>query len=169
MEKAEIIQFIKKSEALVVTSTYLIGYLLSPKREQADVLMFGSTFNRFTTHSKTGSREFWVDEAVSNVKADIAEALFMSNSQLMSAVVFIHDLITNSAFNKRTPEFEFLRHLRNAFSHGNRFYITKEPTLPAEFNGFKIEYKLNGISNVLPDIILPGDILDLFAFLKENL
>ncbi len=66
----------------------------------------------------------------------------------------------------QTPELEFLRHLRNALSHGNRFYLRgKEPTSPANFKTFVIDKPLHGKNMVMFDWIGPGDILDLLDHL----
>ncbi|MFL5728305.1 MAG: hypothetical protein ACJ75J_02355 [Cytophagaceae bacterium] len=89
---------------------------------------------------------------------------------LMSSVTLIHDLIKKHNYNNTSPEFEFLRHIRNAFSHGNRFSLRNgEPKRLATFNKFKIEASLDGKPNVLIDYIKPGDLLDLIDFVKNNL
>lgn len=70
----------------------------------------------------------------------------------------------------QTPELEFLRHLRNAMSHGNRFEIRgSEPVLPAQFKTFSINSALHGTTMVMFDWIGAGDIFDLFDHLASYL
>jgi hypothetical protein len=80
---------------------------------------------------------------------------------LMATVSLIADGLAQNSYFARTPELEFLRHLRNAISHGNRFHFRHgEPTRPASFRGFTITKQLEG-KRPFWEYMAPGDALDL--------
>ena len=59
-----------------------------------------------------------------------------------------------------SPEFEFFRHLRNAASHGNRFFFAKrEPERPASWRGLAIAESHTGSRNPLHGIKCVGTFL----------
>jgi hypothetical protein len=71
-------------------------------------------------------------------------------------------------YNDQSPVFEFFRHIRNAGSHGNRFYFTaREPVQPAIWRTAVIDHTIKGTSNPLYDTACFGlflgfvDILEL--------
>lgn len=54
--------------------------------------------------------------------------------------------------NDRSPEFELFRHIRNAASHGNRFFFRpNEPSRPAAWRGVIIDHTSHGTANPLHD------------------
>lgn len=67
----------------------------------------------------------------------------------------------------RDPVLEFVRHLRNGVSHGNRFHFRtypngkQEPTRMARFKNFTITTSMQN-APVLFDYIDIGDVFDLF-------
>lgn len=70
--------------------------------------------------------------------------------------------------NDHSPEFEFLRHLRNAAAHGNRFnFYPGEPRRPASWSGCAIDHTLKGVANPLANtecvgtFMSAGDVLTL--------
>jgi hypothetical protein len=70
--------------------------------------------------------------------------------------------------NDRSPEFEFLRHIRNAGSHRNKFHFSpKEPTSPASWGGATIEHRLNG-TECFGTFIGTGDILYLLKDIETK-
>jgi hypothetical protein len=80
---------------------------------------------------------------------------------------YVYDVAKANGLMRQTPEYEFLRHLRNAVSHGNRFTLRKgEPTRPACFGNFRIDRSLNGMENVLFSYVKPGDTMDLLDLLR---
>ena len=80
---------------------------------------------------------------------------------LMATVTLIADRLSRNSYFNKTPELEFLRHVRNAVAHGNRFNIrSDEPKRPARFRGFEISQSLNG-TELFWQFIGPGDVLDL--------
>lgn len=88
---------------------------------------------------------------------------------LMATVSLVADrLAINSYFNK-TPELEFLRHVRNAISHGNKFHFLRgEPRRPACFEAFALSTDLEG-SVLFWDFMMPGDVLALFDEIEKQL
>lgn len=83
-------------------------------------------------------------------------------------------MLANTAYeavkdkNDKSPEFELLRHIRNASSHKNIFnFYPKEPTFPASWKGAIIEHKIKGKENPLfgtecfGTFMGPVDIIDL--------
>jgi hypothetical protein len=103
---------------------------------------------------------------------------------LSSAIMTLGDELTRSSLD-RTPDLEFVRHLRNGIGHGNRFHFRKnEPRLPAHFTGaegstegdptphaastFEIVKSLEG-EMVLFDFLGPGDVLDLLMHVSHRL
>jgi len=81
----------------------------------------------------------------------------------------VHDALNRHNLNNKSPEFEFLRHLRNAVSHGNCFtFHTKEPTHTAAFKNLVIDQTCQGFTPVLFGFIMPGDVMDLLDHIKNN-
>jgi hypothetical protein len=89
---------------------------------------------------------------------------------MMAGVTLIHDSLLNNNLTNHTPEFEFLRHLRNAFGHGNRFtFKNGEPRRSAAFHGLVIDSSLNGQTNVLNQFLGAGDIMNLLDHVHDQL
>lgn len=90
--------------------------------------------------------------------------------------IAIKDIIWNdSSFQKKlqNDELEFLRHLRNASAHGNRFYWGDEKSrgrtisrLPVFWRGKQIEAKLENTA-VYIDFMKPGDIFLLLSDISK--
>lgn len=121
---------------------------------------------KLTTTMKVIAMESLIDEFD---KEDLNNQKYLVYP-LMSSLVLIHDLIKINNFTNPSPEFEFLRHIRNAFSHGNRFNLKNgEPRRLAQFNSFTINNSLDQKPNVLMDYIRIADVLDLIDFVKSNL
>ncbi|MDT7571080.1 MAG: hypothetical protein QOE05_1254 [Actinomycetota bacterium] len=69
---------------------------------------------------------------------------------------------TTGAF-ARTQQTEFLRHLRNAASHNNKWHFTgAEPTRAAAHNGLTLDATMHGRGPVLMGKVMAGDVLDLY-------
>ncbi len=58
---------------------------------------------------------------------------------------------------RRRDELEFLRHLRNAAAHGNRFNIRSSKSLPLKWRNKVISPQLNG-KRLYFDFMAPGDL-----------
>jgi hypothetical protein len=78
----------------------------------------------------------------------------------------VGDSLTRSdLYNKfPSPEMEFLRHVRNALSHGNSFHFIRrstqqEPVRPASFMGFVLTSALD--NTLIWDLLWPADLLEL--------
>lgn len=85
------------------------------------------------------------------------------------AIAFVYELSREAGVHNTRPECQFLRHLRNAVSHGNRFYFKRgQPNRPAKFKEFEITSALKGTPNVLFDFLWPGDVVDLFRYIRTN-
>ena len=94
------------------------------------------------------ARHFYPISVVNNLR----EGKFELNTFVNSCCC----MLANSAFesvkrhNDKTPEFELLRHIRNASSHQNRFtFNAKEPAAPAYWRRTTIEHDLKGEHNPL--------------------
>ncbi|MGN7203935.1 hypothetical protein ACTHQF_06645 [Pedobacter sp. SAFR-022] len=165
----EIIAYIEKTEMLVVVHTYTIQYLTSPYRTQFDLQTFGQVGN-LTLYSKSGSRIYPVEKNVKKFLAETNEMVYIMNNTLIHSIVFIGDLIQQANLSNHSPEFEFLRHLRNAMAHGNRFHFkNNEPKRAAFFNEFKLTSELDGMNKVIPDFLGTADVLDLLSFIKSQI
>ena len=91
-------------------------------------------------------------------------------------------MLANSAYetvkehNNKSPKFEFLRHIRNASSHQNKFmFYPHEPALPAHWEGAMIDHNLKGKDNPLYGTECFGsffgvpDIIDLLKAIEDAL
>jgi hypothetical protein len=91
-------------------------------------------------------------------------------------------MLANTAYetvkdhNNHSPEFEVLRHLRNAASHRNRFhFINGEPKRPAAWRTFVIDDTLKNNQNPLHDkacfgtVFGPADLLLLLSEIERGL
>jgi hypothetical protein len=77
---------------------------------------------------------------------------------LASAVISVHDEIKRRDLEDKEPDMEFLRHVRNACGHGNRFtFRGDEPRRPAAVRELAITRDLDGFSPVLFDFLTIGD------------
>lgn len=75
-----------------------------------------------------------------------------------SAIVSVHDEIKRRGLEDWKEDIEFLRHIRNACSHGNRFtFRGKEPGRPAKLGAMEITRNQDGVGPVLFDFITLGD------------
>jgi hypothetical protein len=67
------------------------------------------------------------------------------------------------------PEIEFLRHVRNAASHGGRWYFTdREPSRPANWRGKSIDKNMHDKLLFVADFP-PGDIFVLLSDIEQLL
>ena len=98
---------------------------------------------------------------------------------------YIHScccMLANTAFeavkekNDKSPEFELLRHIRNASSHQNVFnFFSTEPSSPAFWKNASIDHNLKGEKNPLYGTECFGsffgvpDIIDLLKEIEEKM
>lgn len=91
-------------------------------------------------------------------------------------------MLANTAFesvknkNNKSPEFELLRHIRNASSHNNIFnFFPNEPSSPTSWREAVIDHKIKGKKNPLfgskcfGTFIGPVDIIDLLHDIEQKL
>jgi len=109
-------------------------------------------------------------DAINLVRQDHRHNLDFVGSYFMTILLFVGDKLRQNEYFDKTPELEFLRHLRNGVSHGNTFRLRDygEPRRPATFKGFEITQELEGQS-VLFEFIGTGDLFDLFDHIKAHL
>ena len=107
------------------------------------------------------------------VKGHISQGRFLKSCCAMLANT-AYETVKDK--NDKSPEFEFLRHIRHASSHGNRFHFYKsEPSHPAEWRGVKIDQILQGSANPLHDVecfgnfIGAADIIDLLSDIEKKI
>ncbi|QPK65256.1 hypothetical protein IVG45_10145 [Methylomonas sp. LL1] len=119
-------------------------------------------------------RHFFPYDVVSNIKND--------NFTLYTYINSCCCMLANSAYeavkekNDKSPEFEFLRHIRNASSHQNMFnFFPNEPSSSAFWKEAKIDHKMKGKENPLYGTECFGsffgvpDIIDLLKEIEEKI
>jgi hypothetical protein len=90
-------------------------------------------------------------------------------SQLMVILSWIGDKLSENGYFDKSPELEFVRHVRNGIAHGNRFnFLHGEPRRPARFRDSEITPALEG-TPVLFEFLSTGDVFDLLDYIKEHL
>lgn len=91
-------------------------------------------------------------------------------------------MLANTAYesvkhkNDRSPEFEFFRHIRNASSHQNRFFLyPHEPVRPAAWRSVRLDHVVKGKANPLHGTDCFGrfigiaDIIDLLGDIERKI
>jgi hypothetical protein len=172
VSKEIIVQVIEETEALIVIHIYSLKYLLANNRKEVDDLYLGGGFDVCNIYSRGEViRTYGIGKAVAKFKNKQGARMIHEyvNVTVKLKIIEIYELIQEFGYYNTSPEFEFLRHIRNAMGHGYKFnFKYGEPKRPASFNGIVIEQSLNGRS-VLDEFILPGDILDLINYIKSAL
>lgn len=119
-------------------------------------------------------RHFFPHDVVTNIKT----GKFLIETYINSCC----GMLANTAYesvkenNDKSPEFELLRHIRNASSHQNKFnFFPKEPTSPSFWKEAKIDHEKKGKENSLYGTQCFGvffgvpDIIDLLKEIEEKL
>jgi len=89
---------------------------------------------------------------------------------MAAAIISVHDEIRRRALDDREEDMEFLRHVRNACGHGNRFtFKGDEPRRPAKLKELEITRRQEGLSPVLFDFITIGDAVVLLDSVTRRL
>jgi len=110
-----------------------------------------------------------VPAAVQAVRSSGAFNLSVMQVPLGAALVRLGDALSRHDYFDHAPILEFVRHLRNGVSHGNRFLIRPgEPRRPAHFRDLAITPALNG-SPVLFDFLETGDCIDVLDAVEAHL
>lgn len=77
---------------------------------------------------------------------------------MTSAIISVHDEIKRRGLEDNEEDMEFLRHIRNACGHGNRFtFKGDEPKRSAKLKKLEITKSLDCTVPVLFDFLTPGD------------
>jgi hypothetical protein len=89
---------------------------------------------------------------------------------IASAIISVHDEIKRRDLEDREEDMEFLRHIRNACGHGNRFtFRGDEPRRLAKLKELEITKRLDGVGPVLFDFITVGDAVVLLDSVTRRL
>ncbi len=97
---------------------------------------------------------------------------------LSASISWIGDQLTAEAYfdgrravgEQRPPVLEFLRHVRNAVSHGNRWHFKNgEPRRPASFGTLVLNDSLDGVDGVLFEFLSTGDVFQLLDEVAAHL
>jgi hypothetical protein len=89
---------------------------------------------------------------------------------MASAIISVHDEIKRRDLEDKEEDMEFLRHVRNACGHGNRFtFRGDEPRRPAKLKELEITKRLNGTGPLLFDFINVGDAVVLLDSVTRRL
>ncbi len=124
------------------------------------------------TNAITGkSLNLPLSELMTNAKMkDNAYNIEFMRRAMSSAIVSVHDEIKHRHLEDTNPDLEFLRHIRNACSHGNRFtFRGNEPLRPAVLQDLEITAAQNGVGPVLFDFVSPGDVVLLLDSVTRRL
>jgi len=92
---------------------------------------------------------------------------------IKSALLHVGDAFSAAGYLDRSPELEFLRHVRNAVAHGNKFNIASPLKRPASFRSYSISEALQGC-RLLRDregdgYLHDGDALALLDYLESSI
>jgi hypothetical protein len=162
------------------THTMTIRLFESPNFETALADM-GLTLPHGTTVSAQRKDLSWYErpldlrQAVDEIKADQELRLLFGEAVTIGMVSLVGDAIQRAGLYRAfpSPEMEFLRHVRNAMSHGSTFFFSthkngiNEPVNPASFGGLRLHHNLHGTS--LWDLVWSGDVYELLDHIEAYL
>lgn len=101
------------------------------------------------------------------------QVFFVGHTSMMVANLAYESV---KRLTNRSPEFEFLRHVRNAASHWNRFtFYENEPCRPASWRGVVLDHMMKGSSNPMHGrecfgaTLGPADLIQLLADVESQL
>ena len=160
-----------------LTSQFFLYMLNNPEINAVMEREFGGQ-NRQTAklsmpcNCMTGkSIELPIKNLMTNAKmTDNAYNIEFLRRGMAAAIVSVHDEIKRRALEDREEDMEFLRHVRNACGHGNRFtFKGDEPRRPAKLKELEITRRLEGLTPVLFDFITVGDAVVLLDSVTRRL
>ena len=152
------------------TSTFLLvlNHPQYPAILQSFGLDPGSTME-FGRHDGTLHPPLDVADSVRRIRGNPQFNLDYVGTFLMATISLVADRFSQNHYFTKSPEFEFLRHVRNAIAHGNRFHLRRdEPRRPAYFRGFEVSKALQG-RELFWEFMGPGDALDLLDEVERQL
>jgi hypothetical protein len=123
------------------------------------------------TTASSANIDYWLKKARENN----GKGLGLHEDVLPFTAMFIvtrleDDLLTLGLRSKNSPLFEFLRHLRNAAAHGNRWHFTgQEPKHPAQLRSIALDSSMHGTIAIYSGTVAPGDFFDLLDDLRDEL
>lgn len=170
---AEVVQLVKQLKQFSFISVQGLYYMVNPKYEAMLKQDFDDPDARLAFFRKFAADMEYnmsIHKNISDFRENpVSTTQLMTRFSLASGIGLVHDLLVRKGLLDATPELQFLRHLRNAVSHGNRFHLsTGEPKRLAKFKEFEITPELNGMENVLFEYIYPGDVIDLLDFVAAK-
>lgn len=110
-----------------------------------------------------------VHQSLALVQGDPAYNLDFLRSLFITVLSILGDALARNGYFDKTPELEFVRHLRNAVSHGNKFHFTSGGlSRSAQFGALVITGSLQD-QPALFEFIGPGDLFALFDHVAAHL
>lgn len=136
-----------------------------------------------------GTAGLFVGDAAGHARANLEDCVALARKglpPLLDAQVDLCCMLANAAFEsiqekvkertRRDPAFQYLRHVRNAVSHGNRWkFKDSEPASKAEWRNKSLDHQKRGGSNPLQGKpcffaeLKPADLLHLLQDVGELL
>lgn len=169
MNKEEVEKYIDKVENHTVISCSSVMSILYPIHKKIDKKLLGGPGATIVFGGKNKIVYDYFEE-FQKFQNDQINNIDYIKFNMMPMVVMIHDILRKNNMTNYSPEFEFLRHVRNAIGHGNEFMLkNNEPRRLAQFEHLKIERSLNGMKNVFFNFIKPADVLYLTQYIKNHL
>ncbi len=149
-----------------LTSQFFLYMLSNPEINAVMEREFGGENRAKTTLSLPcncmpgQSINLQMQDLMGNAKmTDSAYNLQFMRRAMAAAITSVHDEIKRRKLDDNAEDTEFLRHIRNACSHGNRFnFRAGEPRRPARLKTLEITQNLQGTGPVLFDFLSPGDV-----------
>jgi hypothetical protein len=177
-EVADLIEKLRLVNA--ATQTMTIHLFVSSEFETLLANM-GLTLPQGTTVSAQRKDLSWyrrpldLRQAVDAVKAHQELRTSFGEAITIGMVSLVGDAVQRAGLYRifPSPEMEFLRHVRNAMSHGNMFYFKSrrnginEPVRPASFGSLRLHHNLKGTS--IWDLVWSGDIYELLDHIEVYL
>ncbi|KNH21171.1 hypothetical protein ACU18_03315 [Arthrobacter sp. ZBG10] len=114
---------------------------------------------------------YWLQQA----RKDNGRGLGLGGDVLPFTAMFIvtrlaDDLDQLGLRDSSSPVLEFLRHLRNAAAHGNRWhFVGQEPKFPAKLRSIELDSSMHGTTALYSGTVGPGDFFDLLDDVRDEL
>ncbi len=169
MTKADFIDMVEQLQLFFSTSFVVLAHIHDPPM-QAMLRYFVNNPNAGVHFNRSDGTRYDVHLHQTPL-VKIGDPLYNSIHIRWAAAYIIsttYDTAKRNTLTDQSPEFEFLRHLRNGVSHGNIFAFQHgEPKRLAAFKQFTISPALQG-QTILFDYIPAGDLFDLLDYIKTH-
>jgi hypothetical protein len=160
-----------------LTSQFFLYMLANPEINAVMEREFGGD-NRHKTKLSLSSNampgknvELAMHDLMTNAKmTDATYNIDFIRRAMSAAIISVHDEIKRRGLEDKEEDLEFLRHIRNACGHGNRFtFKGDEPRRPAKLKQLDIKKECDGVGPVLFEFITPGDVVLLLDTVTRRL